>query len=404
MPLPPSASDTARRKALRVLYADRVVQETALAYGLRNSIAWEGEPGLRAGTNRIYGEYEGGMLETTESERASYVASVPNPTVDSTVPDPPSNLSATPYYQKLLVFFSRPGNVSADTSISYNVIASDGTNTFTNSGSSSPIMITGITNGTTYSVSVTATTDIGTSDAAVLNSVGTSYSPTIFTTVGSTSWTAPIGITSVEYLVVGGGAGSGGGYDTGGGGGGGGGMVLTGSTTVFPETSYSVVVGNGGLAGTVDRLIPSETPGGQGDSSQFDSIIALGGEGGFGSRLPSGSVNGNGGSAAINPLTAANGGNGGGSNGGGGGGGGSSGSGGNKSGTTGGSGGAGTSSDLTGSTLIYGVGGAGASGSSNNNAVAGTQFRGNGARGGGAAAGSQRSGAAGGSGIVILRF
>jgi hypothetical protein len=42
-----------------------------------------------------------------------------------------------------------------------------------------------------------------------------------FTSVGSTSWTAPAGVTSVEYLVVGGGGGGGNGYDTGGGGGGG---------------------------------------------------------------------------------------------------------------------------------------------------------------------------------------
>jgi hypothetical protein len=53
MSLPPSASDTARRKANRVLYADRMVQETALQYGLRNSIAWNGEPGNRAGTRVI---------------------------------------------------------------------------------------------------------------------------------------------------------------------------------------------------------------------------------------------------------------------------------------------------------------------------------------------------------------
>jgi hypothetical protein len=229
-----------------------------------------------------------------------------------------------------------------------------------------------------------------------------------FTTVGSTSWTAPSYVTTVEYLVVGGGGGSGGGYDTGAGGGGGGGMVLTGTLSVVPGTTYTIVVGDGGIAGTVDRLAiaptPKEVDGGSGGDSIFATVTALGGDGGFGSRLPSGGNNGSGGAAAINPSTASEGGRGGGSNGGGGGGGGSSGVGGTKSGTTAGTGGAGTDSSLSGSAVTYGIGGGGGTGGTNNNATAGTANTGNGARGGGATSGSQRQGATGGSGIVILKF
>lgn len=226
----------------------------------------------------------------------------------------------------------------------------------------------------------------------------------LFSSVGTFSWTVPTYVYSVEYLVVGGGGGSGGGYDTGAGGGGGGGMVLTGTLSVVPGTTYTIVVGDGGTAGTVNRTIPVEVNGGAGANSSFASILALGGGGGFGSRLPSGGNNGSGGAAASNPSTASEGGRGGGSVGGGGGGGGSSGIGGTKSGTTAGAGGAGTGSSLSGSSVLYGVGGAGGTGNVNNAGTAGASATGNGAKGGGATSGADEDGAKGGSGIVILRY
>jgi hypothetical protein len=226
----------------------------------------------------------------------------------------------------------------------------------------------------------------------------------IYTAIGTTSWTAPADVFSVEYLVVGGGGGSGGGYDTGAGGGGGGGMLLTGTLSVVPGTTYTIIVGDGGTAGTANRLIPLEVNGGFGEDSTFGSITALGGEGGFGSRLPSGGNNGTGGAAASPPSTASTGGRGGGSNGGGGGGGGSSGAGGTKSGATAGTGGAGTANSLSGSSVTYGVGGGGGTGNSNNSGIAGTANTGNGARGAGGASGSSRNGEKGGSGIVIISY
>ena len=79
-----------------------------------------------------------------------------------------------------------------------------------------------------------------------------------FTTVGSTTWAAPPGVTSVEYLVVGGGGGSGGGFDNAGGGGGVAGMVLTGTLSVVPGTSYDIVVGDGGAEGESLRDRPND--------------------------------------------------------------------------------------------------------------------------------------------------
>lgn len=108
----------------------------------------------------------------------------------------------------------------------------------------------------------------------------------IFGTVGTTSWTAPAGVTSVRVLVVAGGGG--GGMDMGGGGGGGG-VIETNSVSVIPGNSYTVVVGAGGTGApgggsglgtqnaTAHNFSINATNGG---NSQFAGILATGG--GFG--------------------------------------------------------------------------------------------------------------------------
>jgi hypothetical protein len=154
-----------------------------------------------------------------------------------------------------------------------------------------------------------------------------------FTTVGSTTWIAPIGVTTVEYLVVGGGGGAGNGYDNAGGGGGGGGMVLTGTITVTPGQSYTITVGGGGIGGANAR---ANNAGTDGENSVFGSITALGGGKGQGSR-----TGGVAGLAQVSNTTAPTGGAGSGGGNGGKGGGGAGGAGSSNSVTTGGAGGAG---------------------------------------------------------------
>lgn len=102
-----------------------------------------------------------------------------------------------------------------------------------------------------------------------------------FTTVGTTSWTAPAGVTSVNYLVVAGG-GSGGGQGPSGGGGAGG--VVTGTLAVTPGSSYTVTVGAGGIStgGSVDGN------GRPGNNSVFSTVTALGGGGGIAYSTDSG--------------------------------------------------------------------------------------------------------------------
>lgn len=239
---------------------------------------------------------------------------------------------------------------------------------------------------------------------------------TSFTSVGTTNWTAPTGVTNVSYLVVGGGAGGGSGYHSVAGGGGGGGMVLTGSISVVPGTSYTVTVGGGGAGGNGNNTFSSPTfaPGVAGSSSVFATITALGGGAGARSRASAGLGTSVGGTGASNPNTATIGGGGGSSsNTNGGGGGGAGGNGSNSIGSnniTRASGGSGISSSLSGSSVTYGVGGAGGRGNRGNvNGADGSANTGNGGGGGEASGGGSNptqnvDGGDGGSGIVILSY
>jgi len=109
---------------------------------------------------------------------------------------------------------------------------------------------------------------------------------------------------SIQYLVVAGGGGAGGTYH-GGGGGAGGLRTSYGGTTggnVSPAESNKVVV-----AGTYDILVgtggaggPALTNGNNGNNSQFDDIISLGGgRGGAYVANPNGSVGGSGGGSGL---------------------------------------------------------------------------------------------------------
>lgn len=325
------------------------------------------------------------------------------PTPEPTVPSAPTLISLTPTDENLILnFIIGSDGGSPITDIEYSL---DNGLTWSSSGlTTSPFAITGLTNGVSYPISIRSKNIYGTSSPS--NLISGTPNPYIqaYLDVGTTSWTAPTGVTSVEYLVVGGGGGSGATHDGGAAGGGGGGMVLTGTQSVIPGNTYSVVVGDGGDGGIGSLSLPRETDGSPGLSSQFSTIIALGGGAGYRSRQVG---DGAGGAAVIDPGTASVGGNGGSFSNGGGAGGGDSGAGSN--GTTGaprtgGLGGLGTSSSISGVSITYGVGGSGGTAQTNDNAEAGTVNTGNGASGPGTPFSSQRNGAKGGSGIVIIKF
>ena len=231
------------------------------------------------------------------------------------------------------VAFTAPANVGGSAITGYVVISSPGNISAT--GSSSPITVLGLTNGTTYTFRVTALNSYGPSPASAASN---SVTPAViqgqeaFTTAGTFTWVAPAGVTSVSVVAVGGGGGiqSVQPFSCGGGGG----LAYKNNISVTPGSSYTVIVGAGFLEGSnggnssfsngvitvtaTGGIVGSSTRFGGGPSGTFDG----GGNGGTGglSNYFAGSTNtrndigggggaggysGNGGAGAITYTTSA---------------------------------------------------------------------------------------------------
>jgi hypothetical protein len=364
-------------------------------------------------------EYSRGLIGAGETVSIGGIVNIPPfplPEIiffiPPTIPSAPTIADLIGNNQSLVILFTAPTNDGGSTITDYQY-SFDGTTWSSANTTSSPIIITGLTNGTEYDVQLRAVNSVGpgASSSAILGTPNIIQTQSFNTPLDSPiMWIAPLNIYVVEYLVVGGGGGGGNGFDTGGGGGGGGGMVLTGTLIITPESTYSVTVGNGGTGGANTRV---NNDGTDGNSSIFHTITALGGGFGKGSRTQT-TDSGFGGAGAINPSTATIGGSGGGNigtavGGSGGGGGGAGGDGTSGIGSannpgSGGIGGAGITSLISGLSVIYGEGGAGARGNTNVAGVNGLINRGNGGSAGSNVSFASNAGGNGGSGIVILRY
>ena len=255
-----------------------------------------------------------------------------------------------------------------------------------------------------------------------------------FTTTGPNMFTVTSGGT-IEYLVVAGGGGGGAAHTTAAGenpgaGGGGAGGIITGTLTVDVQ-QYTITVGAGG-AGVAGSTNPANGNNGE-DSSISSLVVAKGGGGGGKGTDGVAGLSGGCGGGAGGSSTGANSGSGGsgsiGFDGGdslgvnsGGGGGGGMGTVGGDGGTLGGNGGDGIPSSISGTLTFRGAGGGGGKGDSAREstiggnggggngssnaaiATAGAPNTGSGGGGGKDAPVPTSNGAAGGSGIVILRY
>lgn len=172
--------------------------------------------------------------------------------VPSKVPDAPVAVSAIAGNTQALVFFTAPGNTGGSAITLYTVMSSGGQ---TATGTSSPIMVSGLSNGTGYTFTVNATNTFGS---------GPYSAP-------SSSVTPASGVL-VQYLVVAGGGG--GGWNRGGGGGGGG--FLT-SWVRLAAGTHTITVGGGGTGAT-----SSGQSGVNGSNSDLAGVTATGGGGGGG--------------------------------------------------------------------------------------------------------------------------
>jgi type II secretion system protein G len=268
--------------------------------------------------------------------------------------------------------------------------------------------------------------NVGVSSGTCATVATATYAVQSFTTVGTSDWTVPAGVYSVEYLVVAGG-GAGGMTATGDtGSGGGAGGILSGSVSVTPSAVLHVTVGSGGIGRNT-----------KGGDSSFSAVgeVAEGGGGGSG---VSDSTVGNGGSSggsnghisAPTPLHPGQGNIGGGlyysqdwsAAGGGGAGGPGTANSGYGHDSIAGLGGIGRISSITGSAVVYGGGGGGAAGDNHGGGAGGSGIGGHGHQsaaytgpvvlatdgvantGSGGGGGGNSNVGNGGSGIVILKY
>lgn len=341
-------------------------------------------------------------VTATNSAGSASATSAATATIAAGVPGAPTSVTATGGNTQATVTFTAPAITGGVAITSYTATSSPGG--FTASGSASPLTVTGLTNGTAYTFTVTATNSVGTGPAsAASNSV--------------TPAAGPVAPSSVEYLVVGGG---GAGGCQGGGGGGAGAFRTASGFAVSAGSPITVTVGAGGAVNSpIGR-------GSVGVDSVFSTITSNGGGGGGGDAARPGSANGNasgGGGAGNSGGTGGAGGTYGNSGGNGyggnpytgGGGGGSSAVGANSTITGGGNGGNGTASSISGSSVTYAGGGGGSQGDTvvpgsggtgggGNAGAPGSAGTANSGGGGGGGAGSGGIGGAGGSGIVIIRY
>lgn len=113
-----------------------------------------------------------GETNTTPGELERYLAEVanvvpapaPTPTPVVTVPDAPTSVSAVAGNSQATVSFTAPVNNGGSSITGYTVTSSPGG--FTATGSSSPITVTELSNGTAYTFTVVATNSVGNSVAS----------------------------------------------------------------------------------------------------------------------------------------------------------------------------------------------------------------------------------------------
>lgn len=317
----------------------------------------------------------------------------------TTVPQAPTIGTATALSPTSASVTFTPAATGGKTISGYTVTSTPGN--ITGTGSSSPITVSGLTTGTSYTFKVKATNANGDSlESSASNSV------------------IPVVSFNTDYLIIaGGGAG---GEHVGGGGGAGG--YKTGTVTVGGGITYTISVGAGGAGGS-DSTAGANGSNSSISGSNISTITATGGGGGGGYQAQSGRAGGSGGGGGgYNNQGFGGGTSGEGNDGGsggsdsGGGGGGSGAVGGNGS-TSGGQGGAGTSSSITGSAVTRAGGGGGSttSGSIGQGAAGGGNGDSNGQSGGqsaqantGSGGGGCRNGGSlsgsGGSGFVAIMY
>jgi len=127
-------------------------------------------------TNGVSYNFKATMTTNTGTSVASAASNTVTPVAPVTVPGAPTGVSATAGNSSSTVTFAAPSNNGGAPITSYRVTSSPGG--FSAVGNGSPITVTGLTNGTAYTFTVTAANSAGTGAASGLSNSVTPTSPT----------------------------------------------------------------------------------------------------------------------------------------------------------------------------------------------------------------------------------
>jgi hypothetical protein len=361
--------------------------------------------GLQSGVSYTFKVSASNSVGTsTESVASSSITA-------TTIPQAPTLSSLTSGFERVVATFTN--NATGGKSITSNTVTPAG---LSGTIGSSPLNVTSLIGGTTYSFSVTATNENGTSAASNViseipftasgGSISTYSNYRVHTFSTSSNFVLTGKIIPVDYLIIAGGGGGGGGSgDDGPGGGGGAGGYLTGSFDASIGNT-AVAIGGGGSG--------SGGQGSNGENSSITGVVTPLGGGGGGFRTNNGNSGGSGGGGGGWTNFTRTGGSGTSGQGNRGGDGSSAAGGaGRNSGGGGGAGSAGSSStpgsgatsDITGTSVVRASGGAGKYGTAvagGGGSVGGNGTPNTGGGGGGSINGG--TGGNGGSGVVIIRY
>lgn len=212
------------------------------------------------------------------------------------VPNAPTIGTATGGDTQASVAFTAPSCVGGGPITSYMAVSNPGC--VTASASSSPVSVTGLTNGTSYTFRVYANNRFGPSTPSSASNSVTPVLPTgqqAYTSAGTYSFVVPSGVTSVSVVTVG--AGASGQQGSWGNGGGAGNLRYVNNIAVTPGETLAVQVGAGGVSSSganyfwqargqssylqrSSTLLVSAAGGGPGSGCSGTSV-GTGGNGGF---------------------------------------------------------------------------------------------------------------------------